>query len=185
VSGIKRVGRREIFSGRVFDLSVDRFRDEDRDGREFDIEIVHHSGGSAILPVDENGNVLLIRQWRYALDRDCLEIPAGRIEPGDDPLKTAHKELEEEAGLLASRMDLLAEIQVAPGYTTERIYVYEATGLTSVPQRLEEDERVEVIPMTFDEALAKVDSLEIDDAKTIVALLVAARRRTHQESKHR
>ncbi|HQR38305.1 MAG TPA: NUDIX hydrolase [Blastocatellia bacterium] len=176
MSDITRVSRREVHRGRVFDLTVDRFRDESRDGAEFDIEIVHHNGGAAILPIEADGTVVLIRQWRYALDRECLEIPAGRIEPGDDPEATAHRELEEEAGLLAGRVERIAEIQVAPGYTTERIFIFEARDLTVVPQQLEEDERVVVVRMSFEDALDRVDSGEIDDAKTIVALLAADRR---------
>ena len=172
---IRRVARRDVYSGRVFDVSVDRFRDEGRGGREFDIEIVHHNGGAAALPVDADGAVVLVRQWRYPLGRASLEIPAGRIEPGDDPEAAARRELEEEAGLRAGRVEPLAELFVAPGYSTERIYVYLARELAPVPQRLDEDEVVELVRMSLDEALSAVDSGEIDDAKTVVALVRARR----------
>ena len=172
---IRRVSRRDVYAGRVFDVSVDRFRDDAREGREFDIEIVHHNGGAAALPVDADGSVVLVRQWRYPLGRELLEIPAGRIEPGDDPRTSALRELEEEAGLTAGRVDPRAEILVAPGYSTERIYIYLARDLAPVPQRLDEDEVVEVVRMPLAEALAAADAGEIDDSKTIVALLRASR----------
>lgn len=175
---IRQTDRRVVHKGRVFDLTVDRFVDDDLDDREFEIDIIHHSGGSAILPIDANGDVVLIRQWRYALGRELIEAPAGRIEPGDDPAATAARELEEEAGYSAGTIEPLGSILVAPGYTTERIYLFLATNLRPVAARPDEDERIEVVRMTFDEALAKIDSGEIDDAKTIVALLRAASRRT-------
>ena len=173
---IRRTGRREIYSGHVFDLTVDRFRDED-ENREFDIEIVHHNGGAAVLPVEEDGTLVLIRQWRYPLGHELIEIPAGRIDEGDDPKSAAARELEEEAGLRAGRIESLGSMLPAPGYTTERIHLFLARDLTSVPQRLEEDERVEIVRMTLAEALAAVDSGEIDDGKTVVALLRFARSR--------
>ncbi len=170
-----RVGRRDIYRGRVFDVDVERFRDED-EGREFDIEVISHNGGAGVLPITSDGRVVLIRQWRYPLDRLCLEIPAGRIEPGDDPESTARRELEEEAGLVADRLESLGSLLPAPGYLTERVWVFLASGLSNVPQRLEEDERVEIVEMSLDDALALVDTGEIDDAKTVVALLKAGRR---------
>ena len=106
-----------------------------------------------------------------------LEAPAGRIENGDDPASTAARELEEEAGYSAGSIESLGSILVAPGYTTERIHLYLATDLTPVPPRPDEDERIEVVKMPFEEALARIDGGEIDDAKTIVALLRTAARR--------
>ncbi len=175
---IRQTGRRVVHRGRVFDLTVDRFVDDDGDDREFEIDIVHHSGGAAVLPIDANGDVVLIRQWRYALGRELLEAPAGRIEPGDDPAATAARELEEEAGFSAGSIEPLGSMLVAPGYTTERIYLFRATGLSPVPPRPDEDERIEVVRVTFDDALAMVDSGEIEDSKTIVALLRTASQRT-------
>lgn len=173
---VRRTDRREIYRGRVFDVAVERFRDE-AEQREFDIEVVEHNGGAAMPPVEADGTVVLIRQWRFPLDRFCIEIPAGRIEPGDDPEATARRELEEEAGLVAGRVEPLGSILPAPGYCTERVWIYLGRDLTHVPQRLEEDEKVEVIRMSLDSALALVASGEIDDAKTVVALLGAARLR--------
>jgi ADP-ribose pyrophosphatase len=170
VSEPRIIRRREIYSGRVFDVTVDRYADEET-GREFDIEIVQHNGGAGALAVDDDGSLILIRQWRYPLDRYSIEIPAGRIEPGDDPEVTARRELEEETGLRASRVEPLAEVNSGPGFTTERLYIYLATGLAPTSQSLDEDERVEIIRMSMDEALAAVDDGRIDDAKTVIAIL--------------
>lgn len=166
----RRTGTREVYRGRVVDLVVDRFHDEEAD-REFEIETVVHTGGAGILAVDADGSVVLVRQWRYPLDREVLEIAAGRIEAGDDPQETACRELEEEAGLRAGRVESLGSILTAPGYCTERVWLYLALDLAEVPQRLEEDERVEVVRMPLDAAVAMIASGEIDDAKTVVALL--------------
>jgi ADP-ribose pyrophosphatase len=160
------------YRGRVLDLSVSRFASS-RSG-EVDIEVVHHNGGAGTLAVYDDGTVALVRQWRYVLGRYTLEISAGRIERGHAPLETAERELEEEMGLRAKEMVKLAEFQVAPGYSEERIWVYLARGLESCSQNLDDDEEIDVVRMPFADALAKVQSGEIDDAKTIITLLTAA-----------
>jgi ADP-ribose pyrophosphatase len=170
-----RVGRRDVYSGRVFDVAVDRFRD-DEEGREFDIEAVLHNGGAGVLPIDDDGNVVLVRQWRYPLGTTCLEIPAGRVERGDDPRSTAVRELEEEAGLVAGSVQSLGSLLPAPGYCTERVWIFVARDLTEVPQRLEEDEYVELVRMPLGDAVAAAVAGEIDDAKTVAALLRVALR---------
>ena len=161
-----------IYRGRVFDLSVSRFQSAEKG--EVDIEIVHHNGGAGALPLFDDGTVALVRQWRYPLGRYSLEIAAGRIEPGHTPEETAVRELEEELGYRARNLTELAAFQVAPGYSEERIYVYLATGLEESTQDLDEDEEIEVVRMSFRDALARVHSGEIDDAKSIITLLLAA-----------
>jgi ADP-ribose pyrophosphatase len=166
------VKRDYIYRGRVFDLSVSRFQSAEKG--EVDIELVHHNGGAGALPLFDDGTVALVRQWRYPLGRFSLEIAAGRIELGHTPEETAARELEEELGYRAREFRKLSEFQVAPGYCEERIYVYLATGLEKSSQNLDEDEEVEVVHMTFRDALARVHSGEIDDAKSIITLLLAA-----------
>ncbi len=141
---------------------------------EVEIEIVHHNGGAGTLPLFEDGTVALVRQWRYPLGRYSLEIAAGRIEPGHSPEETAARELEEELGYRASELRKLGEFFVAPGYCEERLFVYLATGLEASRQNLDDDEEIEVVRMPFAEALARVHSGEIDDAKSIITLLLAA-----------
>lgn len=139
-----------------------------------EIEIVHHNGGAGTLPLFEDGSVALVRQWRYPLGRYSLEIAAGRIEPGCSPEETAARELEEELGYRASELRKLGEFFVAPGYCEERLFVYLAIGLEASRQNLDDDEEIEIVRMPFAEALARVHSGEIDDAKSIITLLLAA-----------
>lgn len=166
------VNRDYKYKGRVLDLSVSRF--VSAHSGEVDIEVIHHNGGAGALAVYEDGTVALVRQWRYPLGRYSLEISAGRIERGHSPAETAERELEEEMGLRAGEFIQLSEFQVAPGYCEERLWVYLARELEPCAQQLDEDEEIDVIRMPFAEALAKVHSGEIDDAKTIITLLLAA-----------
>jgi len=166
------IKREYIHRGKILDLSRSRFMSEAKG--EIEIEIVHHNGGAGTLPLFEDGTVALVRQWRYPLGRYSLEIAAGRIEPGHSPEETAARELEEELGYRASELRKIGEFNVAPGYCQERLFVYLATALGRCEQNLDEDEEIEVVRMSFDEAVARVHSGEIDDAKSIIALLIAA-----------
>ena len=166
------IKREYVYRGKVVDLSLSRYHSLNKG--EVTIEVVHHNGGAGILPVFEDGSIALVRQWRYPQGRYSLEIAAGRIERGQTPEQTAARELEEELGYRASSFRKLREFNVAPGYCEERIYLYLATGLELSSQNLDDDEEIEVVHMTFEEALAKVENGEIDDAKSIIALLLAA-----------
>ena len=165
------IKRDYIHQGKVLSLSISRYQSA-RSG-EVDIEVVHHNGGAGALPLFDDGSVALVRQWRYPLNRYSLEIAAGRIEQGHTPEETAARELEEELGYRASEFYKISEFQVAPGYCAERLFVYIATGLETSAQNLDDDEEIEVVHMSFDDALALVYSGEIDDVKSIIALLLA------------
>jgi ADP-ribose pyrophosphatase len=164
--------RKYLYRGRVLDLSLSRFRSLAKG--EVTIEVVHHNGGAAAIPLFDDGTIALVRQWRYPMGRYSLEIAAGRIEPGDSPEHTAVRELEEELGLRAANLKKLAEFSVAPGYCEERIHVYLATGLTKSVQNLDDDEEIESVQMPLKEALDLVRRGEIDDAKSIVGLLTVS-----------
>lgn len=166
------IKREYVHRGKILDLSRSRFMSEAKG--EVEIEIVHHNGGAGTLPLFEDGTVALVRQWRYPLGRSSLEIAAGRIEPGHSPEETAARELEEELGYRASELRKLGEFFVAPGYCEERLFVYLATGLEASRQDLDDDEEIEVVRMPFAEALARLHSGEIDDAKSIITILLAA-----------
>jgi ADP-ribose pyrophosphatase len=166
------IKREYLYKGKVLDLSKSRFMSEAKG--EVEIEIVHHNGGAGILPLFDKGMTALVRQWRYPAGRYSLEISAGRIEPGHTPEETALRELEEELGYRAGKLTPIGEFFVAPGYCEERIFLYLATGLTESQQKLDDDEEIEVVRMPFDEALARIGSGEIDDAKSIIALFLAA-----------
>ena len=166
------IKREYVHRGKIFDVSRSRFMSEAKG--EVEIEIVHHNGGAGTLPLFEDGTVALVRQWRYPLGRYSLEIAAGRIEPGQSPEETAARELEEELGYRASELREIGEFFVAPGYCEERLFVYLATGLEASEQNLDDDEEIEVVRMPFAEAIARVHSGEIDDAKSIITILLAA-----------
>jgi ADP-ribose pyrophosphatase len=164
--------REYVHRGKVLDLSLSRFQTAGKG--EATIEIVHHNGGAGALPLFEDGRVALVKQWRYPLGRYSLEIAAGRIEPGHTPEQTASRELEEELGYRARRLEKIGEFNVAPGYCEERIYVYLATGLEKSEQNLDEDEEIEIVILPFEAALEHVRLGRIDDAKSIITMLLAA-----------
>jgi ADP-ribose pyrophosphatase len=161
-----------VYRGRILDLSRSRFNSEAKGVVE--IEVIHHNGGAGTLPLFDDGTIALVRQWRYPLGRYSLEIAAGRIEPGHTPEETAARELEEELGYRAKELRKIGEFNVAPGYCEERLFVYLATGLEPCTQNLDDDEEIEPVRMPFADALARVRSGEIDDAKSIITLLLAA-----------
>ena len=166
------IKREYAYRGRILDLSRSRFVSEAKG--EVEIEIVHHNGGAGTLPLFEDGTVALVKQWRYPLGRYSLEIAAGRIERGHTPEQTAKRELEEELGYRARDLQKVGEFFVAPGYCEERLYVYLATGLEASEQNLDDDEEIEVVRIPFAEALALVQSGQIDDAKSIITILLSA-----------
>ncbi|MBN1967377.1 MAG: NUDIX hydrolase [Anaerolineae bacterium] len=139
-------------------------------------EIVRHPGAVAMVPLLDNGDVVLVRQYRVAARRLVLEIPAGTLEPGEDPEIAARRELQEEVGYWPGKLERLGGEFTAPGYTSEYIHLYLATGLE--PSRLDEDddEFLETVQLPFDEALRRVENGEIEDGKTMIALLRVARR---------
>lgn len=167
------IEREYIYRGKILDLSLSRFNSEAKGTVE--IEVIHHNGGAGALPLFDDGSIALVRQWRYPLGRYSLEIAAGRIEPGHTPEETAARELEEELGYRAGELRKIGEFNVAPGYCEERLFVYLATGLEPCPQNLDEDEEIEAVRISLADALALVHSGEIDDAKSIITLLLAAR----------
>lgn len=163
--------RRERFHGRVFTL-VDRTVVLPN-GRETTFNIIEHPGAVAIVPVHENGDVVLLRQYRVAADGEIWEIPAGTREDGEAPGRTARRELAEETGLRASRWTKLGEFFTAPGFCTERITTYLARGLSETAGGCEPDEVLRPQRVAFDEALRMIDKGIIRDAKTIAGLHLA------------
>jgi ADP-ribose pyrophosphatase len=165
---------RPIFSGRIFSVSVEPYPLPD--GREAEFELVHHPGGAAVLPLLADGRVVLLRQFRPAAGGVLWEIPAGRLEAGETPAACVSRELAEEAGYRARRLERLGEMLPSVGFCTERIHLFVARELTPVPQAPEPDEYLEVVPVAAEEALAMIDRGEIADGKTQLALLLARRR---------
>ena len=167
------VDSKEIFSGRVFDVTVDTVREGDKT---YVREIVHHPGSAVILPVFNDGTIALVRQYRHPAVRYLLELPAGTLKDKERPEEGAARELEEELGVVAGRMEKLSEFFVSPGFCEEKMWLYLATDLTETEQRLEDDELLEVVRVPLDRALQMVTDGEIEDAKTIIGLILAAPR---------
>lgn len=166
------VSERSIYRGRVFDVSERTVTLPN--GREATRELVYHKGAAAVVPVDERGFVTLVRQYRVAHDAVMLEIPAGKLDnAAEDPLDCAHRELLEETGLKAERMELLLRMIPTPGYDTETVNVYLATGLSAGSAHLDEDEFLTVECMPLRDAAERVMRGELSDAKTAIGILMA------------
>ena len=133
-------------------------------------EIVEHPGAVAVVPITAEGRVILVRQFRYPINAITLELPAGKLELGENPEETCQRELAEETGFTATHLSKLTEFVVAPGYTTERITLFKATGLVPATAQGDDDEFVETVEVSLEEAQAMVRDGRIFDAKTIIGL---------------
>ena len=169
----KTVQKNYIYRGKIVNLRCDDAVLPD--GRPCKREVIEHSGGAAVLCV-QGGKVALVRQFRYAYGEAIYEIPAGKLNAGEDPMLAAKRELEEETGLQTERLVHLFTLYPTPGYTNEKIYIYEAEGVQAGAQRLDEGEFLNVEYMPVRDALSMVENGTIRDAKTIVALLDYARK---------
>jgi ADP-ribose pyrophosphatase len=159
---------KNIYTGKVVILNIDTVTLPN--GATVDLETIRHPGAAAVVPVKDDGTVVLIRQFRHAAGGFIYEIPAGKLQPREDPLHCAARELEEEVGYRASSFELLSSIFTAPGFADEVIHVYKATGLTTGRQQLDPDEVLDIIEMPIAEAVNKIEDGTIRDAKTIVGL---------------
>jgi ADP-ribose pyrophosphatase len=172
-----KISSRRVYTGRIVSLDVDTVRFPN--GTTGQLEMIRHSGASAIIPIletrGEEDRVLLIRQYRYAANGFLYEVPAGRLDPGETPEACAHRELKEETGYSASTLTPLSTIFTTPGFTDERIHLFIARGLAAGEPALESDEVLDVHPTTLSRAVQMIDEGLITDGKTIVALLLARR----------
>lgn len=161
-----------VYEGRILNLRVDHVVWPD--GKTHLREVVEHRGAAAIVPIIDGKNVVLVRQYRYAVGTELLEIPAGTLESGETPEHCAVRELEEETGYKAGEIKKMMEVFMVPGYSTEKITLYLAVGLVKSYMRTEEDEKINVETMPLESALDKVRSGEIRDAKSVCGLLRAS-----------
>jgi ADP-ribose pyrophosphatase len=169
----KIISSQKIYDGRVFNVTVDTISEGELT---YQREVVHHFGSAVIIPVFDDGTVALVRQYRHPAVRYLLEAPAGTLADREPPEAGAARELEEELGLVAARLEKLSEFFVSPGFLEEKMHVYLATGLTEGKQLLDEDEVLEIVRLPIAEALEMITSGEIQDAKTIIGLMLAAPR---------
>ena len=166
------LSREEKFRGRIVTVHVDRVRLPN--GAEADREVVDHPGGVAVLPLDGDNNVLAVTQYRYPFGRATLEIPAGKLDhPGEDPGEAGLRELREETGAVPEEYRSLGKLLPSPGCYGETLYLYLARGLKMESQHLDEDEFLNVERIPFDEMVRRCLENEIQDAKTVTAVLKA------------
>ena len=169
----KILNSQKVFDGRIFKVTVDTVSEGEVT---YQREVVHHRGSAVIVPVFDDGTVVLVRQYRHPAVRYLLEAPAGTLADGERPEIGAARELEEELGLIAARLDKLSEFFVSPGFLEEKMWVYLATELSEGKQLLDDDEVLEIVRLPIAEALEMITSGEIQDAKTIIGLMLAAPR---------
>ena len=167
----KSVKNINIYEGRVFNVHKETILFPN--GNEHDLDIIVHPGAVAILPIDEAGNIYFVNQYRHATGGMFLEIPAGGLEEGEAARDCAVRELQEEIGMAPGKLEKLLEVYIAPGYSTEIVFLYLATALmpSSLPQ--DDDEDIEIILLSLNEAFERIEKGQIKDAKSILALTYA------------
>lgn len=165
----KLIERRSVFDGRIVKLSVDTVRLPN--GNVAELELIRHQGAAAVVPVDDDRNVLLVRQYRHAAGGWLLEVPAGKLDPGESPETCALREVEEETGFSPEELIPMGWIFTTPGFTDEKIWLFAAKGLRETKQQLEDDEVLTVERFPLDEAVALATRGELRDAKSVCSLL--------------
>ncbi len=169
------IGSQDIYEGRVIKLRVDEI--EIANGYNVRREVVVHPGAVVIVPVDEQGNIIWVSQYRHAAGKALLELPAGTLEHGEDPGECARRELVEETGFAASDWLTLGSYYSAPGFCTEFMYAFLARTLTPDHAEGDEDEDIEVVPLSLEESLQRIDDGGVMDAKSIAAMHLYLRKR--------
>jgi ADP-ribose pyrophosphatase len=172
-----KLSTRRIYSGRIIKLDIDTVRFPD--GSVGELEMIRHPGAAAVVPflsdpAGDDPQILLLKQYRYAAEGFLYEVPAGRLDPGEEPITCARRELTEETGCEAERIEHLYTFYTTPGFTDERIHAFMAVGLTRGESRHETDEFITVETMTLSHALGLIEKGEVKDAKTALSILYAA-----------
>ncbi len=158
-----------VFKGHIINVRNDDAQLSN--GKIVSREVVEHRGGVGILPITDENEVLLVKQYRYSYEELLVEIPAGKLEPGEEPFQTGIRELHEETGMNATTYYDLGIDYPSPGYCNEKIHIYVATGLSEIGQKLDEGEFLNVLKIPYEKALEMVYSGELKDSKTVIALL--------------
>lgn len=167
---IKRVGRDLVHKGAIIDVYTDHM--EFSNGHRADWDFIHHDGAVAVVPVLPDGRILMVKQFRNALDRETLEIPAGKLDAPCEPgMECARRELEEETGYKSQELSWLITLRTTVAFCNEKIEIYVAKNLEASKQNLDEDEFVDVKAYTLDELKEKIYAGEIQDSKTVAAIL--------------
>jgi len=167
----KVIDSRTVFDGKVFDVTVDTVQEG---ALVYQRDVVRHPGSAVIVPLFADETVALVKQYRHPAVRYLLEVPAGTLQDHERPEVGAARELEEELGVVAGKLEKLSEFFVSPGFCEEKMWVYLATELTETSQQLDDDELIEIVRVSLAEALEMITDGEIEDAKTIIGLMLAA-----------
>lgn len=160
-----------VFKGRVFDVKQESVRLPE--GNLVQLDIVEHAASVSLLPLDEDGQFWFVRQYRHPAGQEIIELPAGVVDEGEEAQAAALREIREEIGMAAKNLELLGSFYLAPGYSTEYMYVYLATGLTPAPLEQDEDEVISVVKIPLQEAFRMAVQGKFHDAKTLATLFLA------------
>lgn len=171
MSYFKRLNRELSYQGKILKVYTDRV---EINGKESNWDYVHHNGGAAVIPVTDEGKIIMVRQWRNALDRYTLEIPAGALEHGESGLSCVSRELEEETGYRSEHFEWLVSTNSWVAFTNELVEVFVARDLIPSVQKFDEEESIELEEYTIDELKEKIFKGEITDSKTVAGLLAYA-----------
>lgn len=163
----KTMKSEKIYEGKILNLRVDTVELPDK--KYSKREIIEHPGAVAIIPLTRENNIVLVKQYRKAVERFLLEVPAGKLEVNEEPRETAYRELMEETGYKAEKVEYMMEVYPSPGFSDEKIYIFKATGLNPGEVSLDDGEFLEVEELSFEEVERKINRGEILDAKTIIA----------------
>lgn len=166
----KTIESEYLYQGKIINLRKDKI--EQQDGRQFMREIVEHHGGVGIVAITEANEVLLVTQFRKPFEELVIEIPAGKLELGENPIECAARELEEETGFIAEKLTHLITVYPSPGFLTEQLHLYAAQGLSHGAVHLDDGEHLTSQSIDFNEALKMIEDGRIKDAKTVIGLLL-------------
>jgi len=166
----KRINREEVYKGKVFTVAEDTIQFQN--GKQTKWDVLLHDGAAAVVPINHKGNIILVEQYRCVEDGEILEIPAGKLDKGEDPFTCAARELEEETGYKATNITPVGSIYSAVGFSDEIIHIYLATELKKGQMNLDEDEYLNVKEFTLDCVINKILNGEIKDSKTIAAVFM-------------
>jgi ADP-ribose pyrophosphatase len=178
---VRILSHRRVYDGKILSLELDEIQEEG--GTRALREVVRHRGSVAAIPVDDQGRVVLVRQYRHPVGEALWEVPAGILEKGESPEQAVRREVEEEVGRRAGHVERLAVFHPTPGFCDEVLHLFRATALQEAPLHPDEDELLEVKWYTLDEARALLRAGEVKDAKTIIALLMESEQRTRKDAR--
>lgn len=168
----KILSRETHYQGKAFDVEKVTF--EMSNGKTPTYDLVRHPGAAVVMPIDADGNVLFIRQWRLGAEQDLLELPAGTLEADEPSIECARREVREETGMAAGEITLIGQFYLTPGYSDEYLFIYLARGLTPAPLAQDEDELIDLVPIPLEEAYQMAAKGLIKDGKTLATLFLAS-----------